>query len=216
MEILLEDIGRRFNQEWIFKKINYQFIQGQSYAILGPNGSGKSTFLQVLAGSLSPSKGTITYSHQEKKIDVEGVFKHLSIATPYLELIEEFTLLELLEFHFRFKKIMDGWTVPKLVQLLQFESSENKEIRYFSSGMKQRVKLAIAFATDSPILMLDEPTSNLDAQGVDWYLNLIETFAKKRLLLICSNQSHEHEFCNHRFNIFCINIKCYHFSLLFS
>lgn len=201
MEILLEDIGRRFNQEWIFKKINYRFVQGQSYAVLGPNGSGKSTLLQVLAGSLSPSKGTITYSHQEKAIDVDGVYKHLALATPYLELIEEFTLLELLHFHFKFKKIMNGWTVQKLIQLLQFESSENKEIRYFSSGMKQRVKLALAFGTDSPILMLDEPTSNLDSQGLSWYLEMIDKFSKNRLLIVCSNQAHEYNFCDHHFNI---------------
>lgn len=201
MEILLEDIGRRFNQEWIFKNINYQFIQGQSYAVLGPNGSGKSTLLQVLAGSLSPSKGKITYAHQEKAIDVEGIYKHLALATPYLELIEEFTLLELLHFHFKFKKIMDGWTVQKIIQLLQLENSENKEIRYFSSGMKQRVKLALACCTNSPILMLDEPTSNLDSQGLSWYLEMIEEFSKNRLLLICSNQAHEYDFCDHHFNI---------------
>lgn len=201
MEIHLEDIGRRFNQEWIFKKVNYQFVQGQSYAVLGPNGSGKSTLLQVLAGSLSPSKGTITYSHQEKTIDVEGIYSHLALATPYLELIEEFTLLELLQFHFKFKKIMNGWTVQKLIQLLQLESSANKEIRYFSSGMKQRVKLALAFGTDSPILMLDEPTSNLDRQGLSWYVEMIQKFSENRLLIVCSNQAHEYDFCDHQLNI---------------
>jgi ABC-type multidrug transport system ATPase subunit len=201
LEILLDDIGRRFNQEWIFKNVDFQFVQGQSYAVLGPNGSGKSTLLQVLAGSLSPSKGTITYSHQEKTIDVEGVYKHLALATPYLELIEEFTLLELLNFHFKFKKIMNGWTVQKLIQFLQFESSANKEIRYFSSGMKQRVKLALAFGTDSPILMLDEPTSNLDSQGFSWYLEMIPEFSKNRLLVVCSNQAHEYDFCDHQLNI---------------
>ncbi len=201
MEILLEDIGRRFNQEWIFKKINYRFVQGQSYAILGPNGSGKSTFLQVLAGNLSPSKGKVTYSYQDKIVDVEKVYSHLALAAPYLELIEEFTLLELLNFHFKFKRMEKGWDIQKIVQLLQLEKSANKEIRYFSSGMKQRVKLALSCCTDAPILMLDEPTSNLDNQGVEWYLELIKTFASKKLLLICSNQIHEHDFCNHQFNV---------------
>lgn len=201
MEIHLGDIGRRFNQEWIFKKVNYQFIQGESYAILGPNGSGKSTLLQVLAGSLSPSKGTITFSRQGKTIDVEGVYRHLALATPYLELIEEFTLLELLHFHFKFKKIINGWTVQKLIQFLRFESSANKEIRYFSSGMKQRVKLALAFCTDSPIIMLDEPTSNLDSQGFSWYLEMIQKFSKDKLLIVCSNQAHEYDFCDHQLNI---------------
>jgi ABC-type multidrug transport system ATPase subunit len=201
LEILLEDIGRRFNQEWIFKKINYRFVEGESYAILGPNGSGKSTLLQVLAGSLSPSKGSIQYSHHRKNIEVEKVFTHLALAAPYLELIEEFTLLELLTFHFKFKEMVDGYNITELLHLLQLESSKNKEIRYFSSGMKQRVKLLLAFCTNSPILMLDEPTSNLDNQGVNWYSEMMEKFGKKRLVLVCSNQAHEYEFCDHHFNI---------------
>jgi ABC-type multidrug transport system ATPase subunit len=201
LEILLENIGRRFNQEWIFKKINYRFAEGESYAILGPNGSGKSTLLQVLAGSLSPSKGKIIYSHQKKSIDVEKIYSHLALAAPYLELIEEFTLLELLNFHFKFKKIIDGCDTLQLLHLLQLENSKNKEIRYFSSGMKQRVKLLLAFCTDSPVLMLDEPTSNLDSQGIKWYLEMMEEFGKRRMVLICSNQAHEYEFCNHQLNI---------------
>lgn len=201
MEILLEDIGRRFNQEWIFKNINYQFLQGKSYAILGPNGSGKSTLLQVLAGSLSPSKGKLQYLHNNKVIEAEKIYKHIALATPYLELIEEFTLNELINFHFKFKNIAQGWDKKKLLQLLQLEKSEDKEVRYFSSGMKQRVKLALACATDSAILMLDEPTSNLDEQGIEWYHQLISLFSSNRLLVICSNQSHEYNFCQEQIQI---------------
>lgn len=201
MKIFLEDIGRRFNQEWIFKGINHTFVQGQSYAILGPNGSGKSTFLQVLAGSLSPSKGKISYTLQNKDIAAEHIYQHLALAAPYLELIEEFTLRECINFHFKFKKMMPGWDCEKLITLLQLENSANKEIRYFSSGMKQRVKLLLACCTDSPLLLLDEPTANLDTQGMEWYLSMIKQFTKNRVLIICSNQEHEYLFCEHRFSI---------------
>lgn len=201
MEILLEDIGRRFNQEWIFKKINYQFVQKQSYAILGPNGSGKSTLLQVLAGNLSPSAGKISYSKNKTKIDIADVYRDISIAAPYLELIEEFTLLESINFHFKFKKMAKDWDTKSLIELLQLEKSINKEIRYFSSGMKQRLKLLLACCTDSPILFLDEPTSNLDNEGIDWYLKMMKLFAKDRLTIVCSNQEHEYTFCEHQLNI---------------
>lgn len=201
MEILLEDIGRRFNQEWIFRLINYRFAAGQSYAILGPNGSGKSTFLQVLSGSLSPSTGKIAYTEGGRAIGIERLYQHISLAAPYLELIEEFTLRELISFHFKFKKMIAGWGVDELIALLQLESSGDKEIRYFSSGMKQRVKLLLACCTDSSLLLLDEPTSNLDSQGISWYLALIDRFATGRLLMVCSNQAHEYSFCNHQFNI---------------
>jgi len=201
MTISLQNIGRRFNRDWIFRGIDYTFNQGTSYAVLGPNGSGKSTLLQVLNGSLAPSVGKIDYQYAGKQIEVEKVFEHLSLAAPYLELIEEFTLSEMIEFHFKFKSYKSGIDKQELIALLNMEASRNKLIRYFSSGMKQRLKLALAFCADTNILMLDEPTSNLDNQGVDWYLGLVQTFAKDRLTIICSNQLHEYSFCNEQLSI---------------
>lgn len=201
MKIELENIGRRFNKEWIFKQVNYQFIQGESYAILGPNGSGKSTFMQVIAGNLSPSDGKISYSIDNRILDVAKVFEHLSLAAPYLELIEEFTLRELITYHFRFKKLVEGWDTDRIIQLLDLNKSENKEIKYFSSGMKQRTKLALACCADTPLLFLDEPTSNLDNQGIEWYHQLINDFSKQRMLIVCSNQLHEYSFCTNHLTI---------------
>jgi len=201
MQIILENLGRRFNRDWIFRNINYTFSQPESYAVLGANGSGKSTLLQILNGSLSPSSGNISFFYQQKKLEVEQVYQHISLAAPYLELIEDFSLSEVIDFHFQFKKYLNGADRNKIIELLQMENSKNKLIRYFSSGMKQRVKLALAFCADTPLLMLDEPTSNLDTQGIDWYLKLIEEFAANRLTIICSNQEHEYSFCQNRLNI---------------
>lgn len=201
MQITLQNIGRRFNRDWIFRGVDYTFESGESYAILGSNGSGKSTLLAVLNGSLSPSTGTIKYFFEDKEIEVEQVFQHISLAAPYLELIEEFSLSEMIDFHFKFKTYKAGIDKAAIIELLNLPGSTNKLIRYFSSGMKQRLKLALAFCADTPILMLDEPTSNLDAQGVNWYLNLVQQFAKDRLTIICSNQEYEYSFCGHRLNI---------------
>jgi len=201
MTITLNNIGRRFNRDWIFRGVDHTFTSGESYAILGPNGSGKSTLLQVLNGSLSPSVGTINYNFQDKPIEISQVFNYLSLAAPYLEVIEEFTLNEMVDFHFKFKNYKYGLDKKQLIELLNLPKSEHKLIRYFSSGMKQRLKLILAFCADTPMLMLDEPTSNLDAQGVAWYLSLVERFATGRLTIICSNQEHEYGFCRHRLNI---------------
>ncbi|HWD88936.1 MAG TPA: ATP-binding cassette domain-containing protein [Mucilaginibacter sp.] len=201
MQIILENIGRRFNRDWIFRGIDYTFDQGDTYAILGPNGSGKSTLLSVLNGSLSPSIGSIKYTNGEMPVEVETVYKQLSLAAPYLELIEEFTLAEMIDLHFKFKTYRNGMDNAAVIGLLNMRASRNKAIRYFSSGMKQRLKLALAFCSDTPMLMLDEPTSNLDKQGVQWYLDLVQQFAKDRLTIICSNQEHEYSFCNHRLDI---------------
>jgi ABC-type multidrug transport system ATPase subunit len=201
MQITLQNIGRRFNRDWIFRGIDYTFTDGESYAILGSNGSGKSTLLAVLNGSLGPSTGSINYFYEDKPVEVEQIFQHLSLAAPYLELIEEFSLSEMIDFHFKFKSLKPGIDKTAIIDLLNLPGSTNKLISYFSSGMKQRLKLALAFCSDTPILMLDEPTSNLDAQGVEWYLSLVQQFAKDRLTIICSNQEHEYSFCQHRLNI---------------
>lgn len=197
MEIILEDIGRHFNQDWIFKGVNYRFIQGEKYAILGPNGSGKSTLLQVILSNLSPSKGKISYVNGQGEIAIEQLFPHLALAAPYLELIEEFTLREAIDFHFSFKKMSKGITTVKLVELLGLTQALDREIRYFSSGMKQRTKLALACCADTPLLFLDEPTANLDEKGVAWYRDLINVYGQNRLLIVCSNQAHEYTFCNY-------------------
>ena len=201
MTITLQNIGRRFNRDWIFRGVDHTFISGESYAILGPNGSGKSTLLQVLNGSLSPSIGTISYTYEDKPIEVDKIFEHLSLAAPYLELIEEFTLTEMIDLHFKFKPYKARMDKNAVIDVLGMEANKNKLIKYFSSGMKQRLKLALAFCADTPILMLDEPTSNLDAQGVEWYLGLVEKYALNRLTIICSNQEHEYGFCGNRLNI---------------
>ena len=201
MKITLQNIGRRFNREWIFRGIDYAFEDKNKYAILGANGSGKSTLLQVLNGSLAPSAGALGYSFNGNGIAAEGVFTYLSLAAPYLELIEEFSLAEIIDFHFKFKSYKTGLDKASIIEMLNLPGTPNKLIKYFSSGMKQRLKLALAFCSDTPMLMLDEPTSNLDTQGIDWYMGLVEKYSADRLTIVCSNQEHEYGFCNHRLNI---------------
>lgn len=199
MKIVLTDVGRRYNREWIFKHISYAFESGRSYAILGPNGAGKSTLLKVLSGSLAPSAGSICFEMNGKEISAEEIFQYLSLATPYVELIEEFTLKEQIQFHFKFKNYLTGYTEDEVIRLLGLEKSIDKELKYFSSGMKQRVKLALACCSDSALVLLDEPTSNLDAAGEEWYLALInKTKLANRLFIICSNQEKEYVFCDHK------------------
>ncbi len=196
MTIDLKNAGRRFNQEWIFRDLTYQFITGGKYAILGPNGSGKSTLLSVIMGNLSPSEGSISY-FEDREIPVDNLYKYISFAAPYLDLIEEFTLQETIEFHFKFKSFHQGMDEDSVLDRLGLAKSQDKALKYFSSGMKQRTKLALACCSDTPILLLDEPTSNLDLQGIKWYKDLIHEFAVNRLVVVCSNQEEEYGFCEH-------------------
>ncbi len=196
MTIDLANVGRRFNQEWIFRNVNYKFLAGEKYAVLGPNGSGKSTLLSVLHGNLAPSEGIINYK-AGADIPVEEIYRDISFAAPYLDLIEEFTLQETIRFHFKFKAYYEGMDAAAVLDLLGLAKSQDKALKYFSSGMKQRTKLALACCADTPILLLDEPTSNLDKQGMAWYLQLIERFSDSRMLIVGSNQESEYSFCNH-------------------
>ncbi len=200
MNITLNNIGRRFNKEWIFKGIDYEFEHGSNYAVLGPNGSGKSTLLSILLGSLTPSEGKLGY-HNPQEIAVDNIYQYISFAAPYIDLIEEFTLQETVAFHFQFKDYAEGLNESAVLNVLGLEKSQDKALKHFSSGMKQRTKLALACCANSPILLLDEPTSNLDAQGIDWYLALIEKYGRDKMIIVGSNQAHEYGFCDKLLNI---------------
>lgn len=199
MEIILSDTGKKFNTEWIFRKVNFTFHDKTACAILGRNGSGKSTLLQVIAGNLHPTAGTVRYFYQNEEIHVDKIFRQLVLVAPYQELIEDFTLKEMLYFHFGFKRLLPGFTLDKAVDMIGFKTAPSKQIRQFSSGMKQRVKLILAFLSDVPLVLLDEPSMNLDRAGTDWYLNLVEEFTKNRSVIVCSNlEQQETAFCQEK------------------
>src|SRR5688572_983115 len=191
-EIQVSDLSKRFNKEWIFKNVNYTFQSGKTYAITGPNGSGKSTLMQVLWGQLPQSSGLIKYASADKDIPVEEIFSHVSVATPYMDLIEEFTLEEQLHFHFRLRTMQKGLTLESILDKLYLTQAKNKTISNFSSGMKQRLKLGLAFYTESSILFLDEPGTNLDEQAFNWYRENLKQLPKDRLIFIASNQRNEY------------------------
>lgn len=202
MDILLQQVGKRYKFEWIFKKMNYTFETGGRYAILGPNGAGKSTLLRILSGHLSPTKGKVTFKVADKMIRSSDVYTHISYAAPYIELIEELTLKEALAFHGKFKPFILDIKVDEVMDIIHLPSSAtNKEIRFFSSGMKQRVKLAISILTKSSLILLDEPTTNLDKQGMDWYISLVENYANARTLIVASNEERDYSFCDKSLNI---------------
>lgn len=199
-QVELQQLGKRFNREVIFKDLDYTFFQGKFYAITGSNGSGKSTLLQIISGFLLPSKGTVHYSSEEQVVEAEKVYRHLSLATPYMELIEDFTLYELFDFHFKFRDPRPGYPVDKIIDTAYLTPARDKYVKNFSSGMKQRTKLALALFSASDIVLLDEPTTNLDKQGIRWYRDLLEEL-NSPLVIVASNQEEEYEGCDEVINI---------------
>lgn len=201
MTISLSDAGKRFNRDWIFRHFNYIFEAGQSYAITGPNGSGKSTLLQALSGNMMINEGKIGYRVSNKEYKEEDVYREVSICAPYLEVIEEMTLQEFLNFHKAFKPFLPGITTESIIAAVGLEKAVNKQIRFYSSGMKQRVKLSQCIFSDTTIVLLDEPCTNLDAAGIELYHSLIDNYCKNRLVVVSSNDEVEYRFCKNRINI---------------
>ncbi len=212
MTISLSDTGKRFNRDWIFRHLTYNFEAGESYAITGPNGSGKSTLLQVISGAAQASEGTIQYSvngktgngkwkNEAQSFTTENIYQQVSICAPYLELVEEMSLIEFLLFHENFKPLLPGITVVQIIQALGLVNAAEKQIRYYSSGMKQRVRLAQCIFSDSAIVLLDEPCTNLDIDGIYLYHQLIDDYCKDRLVIVSSNDEVEYRFCKKRLSI---------------
>ena len=190
--IAAEDLSKRFNREWIFRKLSYRFSPGSTYAITGPNGSGKSTLLQVLWGQVPQTSGTIRYEKNRTGIPLEEGFRHISIATPYMDLIEEFTLREMLDFHFQLKKIRQGITVEDLLDRMYLKEACDKQLVNFSSGMRQRLKLGMALYTEADVYFLDEPGTNLDARAFDWYKKEFNELPEASTIFVASNDPAEY------------------------
>jgi ABC-type multidrug transport system ATPase subunit len=205
MTISLSDAGKRFNRDWIFRHLTYTFEAGKSYAITGPNGSGKSTLLQAIGGALHLNEGSIQFTVHSSQSSVsivpENFYSHVSICAPYLEVVEEMTVKEFLEFHSQFKAFLSSVSINDIIAIVGLEKAMNKQIRFYSSGMKQRVKLAQCIFSDVPVILLDEPCTNLDAEGVALYQKLINDYCSNRIILVSSNDEIEFSFCKDRLSI---------------
>jgi len=199
LNIQLTNSGKKYSNNWIFRNFSYQFTEGKKQVILGPNGSGKSTLLKIISGGAMLSEGIIEYSIDSKKIKPEDVFQYVSIAAPWLDIPEEYSLEEIITFHTQFKQFAKGISVKDAIKIIDLEHTREKHYRNFSSGMKQRVKLGLAILTYAPLLLLDEPVTALDAKSVSWYQAMIATHAKNKTILVFSNhREEEYGFCEEK------------------
>jgi ABC-type multidrug transport system ATPase subunit len=193
MKINLENTGKKYNRDWIFRGITTQISLNDSIVISGSNGSGKSTFLKMISGFETPTEGEISYS-ENKEIPVEKIYKKVAYTSPYIGVFEEYTIEELLKFYSTLKPLKNNIKFDQFIETIELTHTKNKAIKHFSSGMKQRVKLGLSILSDSPILLLDEPTSNLDKNAILWYQNLVQKNLNNRIVIIASNNQKEESF----------------------
>jgi ABC-type multidrug transport system ATPase subunit len=200
MKILAEHVEKKFRQELVINNFNYTFEAGNSYALTGPNGSGKSTLLKILSQYSLPTQGTIEFIQNELTIPSDEAFRYTSFAAPYTELIEEFSPIELIDFLRKSHFLPEQFDIEAFEAYAELKTSRTKLIKNFSSGMRQKVKLSLAMASQRPILFLDEPTSNLDGKAKAWFERTLKT-QQNKLIILASNEPEEIKQCNHTLSI---------------
>lgn len=202
MQFTLQNVGKKYTKNWILRQVSFNVSSSESLVLIGKNGSGKSTLLQLIAGNILPNEGAITWLNNNKTVSEETKYKYISIAAPYLEIPEELTFCELIDFQRKFKPFINNLSTASIIEICNLEKASKKHLKYYSSGMKQRVKLALAILADTPLLLLDEPCSNLDNESVKWYADFMNTYKEGRTIVVCSNeQLHEYFFCNQQYKL---------------
>ncbi|MBK9929855.1 MAG: ABC transporter ATP-binding protein [Saprospiraceae bacterium] len=195
MEVRIDQLGKRYQHGWVFKDLSYIFKSDNIYGVAGRNGSGKSTFLKIISGLLSPSKGRIEYLIDGRLELRENIYSKVNIAAPYTDLIEELDLREMIRFHTKFKHSPVLTTAGQWLEMLELSNASSRPLLQFSSGMKQRVKLGLALYSSGDILLLDEPTSNLDDAAKAWFFTHLAKLRKDKLILIASNEAEDFKYC---------------------
>jgi len=196
ISIELENVTKVFARRLIFKNISQKFIAGNIYGIAGSNGSGKSTLSRIIAGIISPTKGKIRYTFEKRDISEEKLHEHLGFVSPYLVLYDEFSAEENLLHFYKIRGLKANH--EKIESLLkEFKLFERRHdlLGAYSSGMKQRMKFIFALIHEPGIIILDEPTSNLDEEGKKVVYDIISREAKQNIVLIASNERGDLNLC---------------------
>ena len=202
MQVELQDIGRPFNQGWVFRHVSASFETNRHAVIKGANGTGKSTLLQIIFGSLTSSEGNVVFKLDSESFSHVDLVHRVTLCAPYLQLVEEFTLKESIDFQANVIPFRNGLKTDKICEIIGLAEHADKQLKSFSSGMKQRVKLACAILADVPLVLLDEPASNLDKNAISWYNDLVMKHKQDRLFIVCSNSDGiEFEFCKQELDI---------------
>lgn len=202
MHFISNHIAKTFNRRKIFAEISFSLEKSDSLAITGRNGSGKSTLLKILANVLSPTKGEIEMKIDGKIVKPADYFIHLGLVSPYLQLYDEFTGWENLDIFRKVRGInASDEYLGELLKSVNLWERKNDYIRTYSSGMKQRLKYAFALIHKPPILLLDEPTSNLDAEGISTVYQIMEEQKKAGILIVATNDSEDIKKCEQEIDL---------------
>ena len=188
MVFTLDRVGKQYETDWLFRDLSWTFGSDQVSGITGANGSGKSTLLKILSGFVTPTEGSVSFLDNSQNA-IEPISDNLSFAAPYIQAPADFSLVELLKYHGTFRSYRTGVTIDDLLVLSDFHKQQNRLVRELSSGMRQRLNLTMAMYTDSSLLLLDEPTSNLDKKYKSWFYDQLSSTKDDRVVVVATNES---------------------------
>lgn len=190
-------LNKSFGRRLIFNDLQFKFDKSGIYGISGPNGSGKSTLVKIIAGIIGASKGKINHKVNGKEIREENLHNHIGFVSPYLILYEEFSTYENMKLFADIRGIkFNSDRVDYLLEKFLLFKRKDDLLKTYSSGMKQRVKFIFALMHTPELLILDEPTSNLDDEGKNSVYELIKEEGQKNIVLIASNEKNDLEICS--------------------
>jgi heme exporter protein A len=193
VRVSFEKVGKRFDTRTVLAQLSGTVEPGRVLVVAGPNGSGKSTLLNILAGVIRPSRGEVLYRQDEDDIPRPRWFAHLGVAAPDMAVYDELTAVENLMFFARLRGLeARPDSIGALLQELGLAAREHgRHVGTYSSGMKQRVKLAQAVIHEPAVLLLDEPSSNLDTAGHDAVARLVDRFRSRAAVAVATNDPRE-------------------------
>lgn len=197
MEIRLNAVSKSYGRGNVLNRLDLNISSGEKLAVLGTNGSGKSTLLMLLSSQLLPDSGEVRYSHTGSEVKAEDAYKYISIVTPSMELPGEITTAAVASLYFSLRPISHGLTMTDFPRVCLDKAHHQKKISELSTGMRQRIRLGLAVMTEAPLLLLDEPLSNLDQAGQQWFAEIISRYAADKTIVVASNHNtQEYGFCN--------------------
>ncbi|MFH1195198.1 MAG: ABC transporter ATP-binding protein [bacterium] len=193
-----DKVTKIYGRRLVFKEVTAEFNSGSIYGIAGRNGSGKSTLSKIIAGLISPSSGSITHTNNGKKIIPEKLHDHIGFVSPYLVLYDEFSSEENLKHFAKIRGIkFDKERIDFLLNEFGIYERRKDLLKEYSSGMKQRMKFVFALQHSPQLLILDEPTSNLDVSGKEKVFEFILKEAVENCIVIASNEEVDLALCEH-------------------
>ena len=195
MQLIAENIAKSFGNSIIFKRINLEVSNGQCVGIVGPNGSGKTTLIRVLSRLISPTRGQVFYRLNGAEMSREESFKYIGLVGPYLELYQDLTAMENLNFFARVRGLTEYVSkIDALLEQFGLINRKNDPVKAYSSGMKQRLKYIFALMHEPEILFIDEPRANLDEEGIRTVYQVIEEKKKQSIIILATNDSEDLQF----------------------